>query len=99
MNAPLSLDVSRRALLAGGGALVVSFRLFGMGTAAAQAPVPSGAAMPDNAMLDSWIRVDAQGVVTVYTGRTEFGQGVKTAMIQIAAEELNLDPEDRKSVV
>ena len=90
MNAPLSLDISRRTLLAGGGALVVSFSFAGLGRA--QAPAPAGAAMPDNAMLDSWIRVDAQGVVTVYTGRTEFGQGVKTAMIQIAAEELNLDP-------
>ena len=49
-------------------------------------------------MLDSWIRVDAQGVVTVYTGRTEFGQGVKTAMIQLAAEELNLDPQSVKIV-
>ncbi|HEX2511447.1 MAG TPA: molybdopterin cofactor-binding domain-containing protein, partial [Xanthobacteraceae bacterium] len=98
MNAPLSIDISRRGLLAGGGAFVVSFSLFGMSEVTAQTVPQPGAAVPDNAMLDSWMRVDAQGVVTVYTGRTEFGQGVKTAMIQLAAEELNLDPHSVKIV-
>ena len=98
MNAPLSIDISRRGLLAGGGAVVVSFSLFGMSEVTAQTVPQPGAAVPDNAMLDSWIRVDAQGVVTVYTGRTEFGQGMKTAMIQLAAEELNLDPQSVKIV-
>ena len=99
MNAPLSIDISRRGLLAGGGAVVVSFSLFGVATGPqAQAPQRRPRPSPDNAMLDSWIRVDAQGVVTVYTGRTEFGQGVKTAMIQLAAEELYLDPKTVKIV-
>ena len=97
MNAPLSIDISRRALLAGGGAVVVSFSLLGMAKSA-QTRAAAGRGVPDNDMLDSWIRVDAQGVVTVYTGRTEFGQGVKTAMIQLAAEELNLDPQSVKIV-
>ena len=96
MNAPLSLDISRRGLLAGGGALVISFSF--VNYAGAQAPVPAGASVPDNSMLDSWLRIDAQGVVTVYTGRTEFGQGMKTAMIALAAEELNLDPNTVKLV-
>ena len=98
MNAPFSLDISRRGLLAGGGALVVSFSLGGIGKLAAQAIPQPGAVVPDNNMLDSWIRVDAQGVVTVFTGRVEFGQGMKTAMIQIASEELNLDPNTVKIV-
>ena len=42
--------------------------------------------------LDAWIRIDAKGEVTVFTGKAELGQGVKTALIQIAAEELELDP-------
>src|SRR3954471_4184440 len=85
MNAPLSLDISRRGLLAGGGALVVSFSLLGGGKAVSQgAPAPAAGSAPD--MLDSWLRIDAQGVATIYTGRTEFGQGMKTAMIQLAAE-------------
>jgi CO/xanthine dehydrogenase Mo-binding subunit len=98
MNAPLSTEVSRRAVLAGGGALIVSFSLLGVSDAFAQAPAPAAPGVPDNAMLDSWLRIDAQGVVTVYTGRTEFGQGVKTAMIQLAAEELSLDPHTVKIV-
>jgi CO/xanthine dehydrogenase Mo-binding subunit len=95
MNAPFSLDISRRSLLAGGGALIVSFSLAGVGKVAAQ-NAPAGDIPSD--MLDSWLRIDAQGVATVYTGRAEFGQGMKTAMIQLAAEELNLDPHTVKIV-
>ena len=43
-------------------------------------------------MLDSWIRIDADGRVTVFTGKAELGQGIKTALIQVAAEELRVDP-------
>jgi nicotinate dehydrogenase subunit B len=39
-------------------------------------------------MLDAWIRIDADGKITVFTGKAELGQGIKTALIQIAAEEL-----------
>jgi CO/xanthine dehydrogenase Mo-binding subunit len=94
MNAPLSIDISRRSLLAGGGALIVSFSLPGAGRLAAQ---EAHAGIPSD-MLDSWLRIDAQGVATIYTGRAEFGQGMKTAMIQLAAEELNLDPHTVKIV-
>ncbi|HKH60274.1 MAG TPA: molybdopterin cofactor-binding domain-containing protein, partial [Flavitalea sp.] len=41
--------------------------------------------------IDSWIRVDANGYVTVLTGKMELGQGVKTALMQIAAEELDVN--------
>jgi nicotinate dehydrogenase subunit B len=95
MNAPLAFDISRRGLLAGGGALVVSFSLLGGGKVAGQGAPAAGVA-PD--MLDSWLRIDAQGVATIYTGRTEFGQGMKTAMIQLAAEELYLNPRTVKIV-
>lgn len=44
----------------------------------------------DNPSLDRWISFPAQGKVTVCTGRVEFGQGVLTAMAQIAAEELDV---------
>jgi CO/xanthine dehydrogenase Mo-binding subunit len=43
-------------------------------------------------LLDSWIRVDAQGI-TVLTGKVELGQGIKTALIQVAAEELSVEPQ------
>jgi nicotinate dehydrogenase subunit B len=40
--------------------------------------------------LDSWIRIDPEGTVTVFTGKVELGQGIRTAVAQIGAEELDL---------
>jgi nicotinate dehydrogenase subunit B len=87
MNGPLHLD--RRQVLAGSGALVVSFALsdaFAQNTAGAPKPPGSLATSP---YLDAWIRIDADGI-TVFTGKAELGQGFKTAFQQIAAEELDV---------
>src|SRR5712671_7713179 len=43
-----------------------------------------------NPRLDQWVRFPSPGHVTVSTGRVEIGQGVLTAMLQIAAEELDI---------
>ncbi len=43
-----------------------------------------------NRMLDGWIRINAGGTVTVFTGKCELGQGILTALAQIAAEELDV---------
>jgi CO/xanthine dehydrogenase Mo-binding subunit len=93
MNAAVILD--RRRVLTGGGALIVSFSL---GDAFAQAPAVPAAAPPPNLpgslkgapFLDSWIRIDADGGITAFTGKAELGQGFKTAFQQIAAEELDV---------
>ena len=93
MKRPVTLD--RRRVLAGGGALIVSFTL---GDALAQdagAPAaPPPPALPGSLkgapLLDSWIRIDADGSITVFTGKAELGQGFKTAFQQIAAEELDV---------
>src|ERR1700704_5958647 len=92
MNAPVILD--RRRVLAGGGALIVSFSLSGA-LAQDQAPGAVPAAKPPGSLetaplLDSWIRIDADGGITVFTGKAELGQGFKTAFQQIAAEELDV---------
>lgn len=42
--------------------------------------------------LDAWIQIDAVGHATVFTGKAELGQGIKTALLQVAAEELDLEP-------
>ena len=47
----------------------------------------------DNPRLDQWVRFEESGRVTVATGRVEIGQGVLTAMRQIAAEELDIAPD------
>ena len=41
-------------------------------------------------MLDAWLRINADGKVTVFTGKVELGQGILTALAQIAAEELDV---------
>ncbi len=43
-------------------------------------------------MLDAWIRIDGANRITVYTGKAELGQGIKTALLQVAAEELLVPP-------
>jgi aerobic-type carbon monoxide dehydrogenase small subunit (CoxS/CutS family) len=40
--------------------------------------------------LDAWIRIDQSDTVTVFTGKVEIGQGLKTAIAQLAAEELDV---------
>jgi CO/xanthine dehydrogenase Mo-binding subunit len=50
------------------------------------APLPRS--VLDNPRLDQWISFDVPGVVTVRTGKVELGQGILTALAQIAAEEL-----------
>jgi nicotinate dehydrogenase subunit B len=53
------------------------------------APVLPGP-LADNPRLDRWVTFSAPGKVTVGTGRVELGQGVLTAMTQIAADELDV---------
>ena len=52
------------------------------------APLPGP--LNDNPQLDRWVAFPAPGKVTVLTGRVELGQGVLTAMAQIAADELDV---------
>ncbi|MBK4736929.1 xanthine dehydrogenase family protein molybdopterin-binding subunit [Noviherbaspirillum sp. DKR-6] len=81
----------RRRMLAAGGALVMAFAL---GTGPARG---GGAARPGSLKktphLDSWIRIDADNRITVFTGKAELGQGIKTALIQLAADELMVPPQ------
>jgi nicotinate dehydrogenase subunit B len=49
--------------------------------------------LADNPRLDRWVGFPASGRVRVSTGRVEIGQGVLTAMLQIAAEELDVSPD------
>ncbi|MGG7607606.1 molybdopterin cofactor-binding domain-containing protein [Massilia sp. BKSP1R2A-1] len=78
----------RRRFLKSGGALTLSFAL--PLHAAGDEGLPGSL---DNApWLDAWIRVGADNRVTVFTGKAELGQGIKTALMQVAAHELRLDP-------
>jgi nicotinate dehydrogenase subunit B len=99
MNGPVVLD--RRSALKGGGALIVSFSLghaFAQQQAGNAPPPKLPGSLAQAPYLDSWIRIDADGGITVFTGKAELGQGFKTAFQQIAAEELDV-PFDSLKVV
>ena len=51
-------------------------------------PLPPSLAA--NPRLDGWLDFSARGLVTVRPGKVEYGQGVWTALAQIAAEELDV---------
>jgi CO/xanthine dehydrogenase Mo-binding subunit len=46
-----------------------------------------------NPRLSQWLSVHRDGTVSIFTGKVEIGQGILTALAQIAAEELGLAPE------
>ena len=87
--------VSRRAVLAGTGALVFSFcaspRLLAQDAATPPGAQPLPGSLKQTPFLDSWIRIDAGGAITICTGKAELGQGITTALLQIAAEQFDAD--------
>jgi len=93
------MNVDRRAILAGGGVIVVAFAISpralaqGPAKSAGTAPLDRPGSLKTEPFLDAWIRVAADGGITVFTGKAELGQGIKTALIQVAAEELIVGPE------
>ena len=44
-----------------------------------------------NPSLNAWLEVLDNGMVRIYTGKLELGQGIRTAIAQVAAEELDLE--------
>ena len=82
---------NRRAFLKNAAALVVAFSWVSPASLAQQAIAPRlPGSLQTNRMLNGWLRIDADGTVTVYTGKVELGQGILTALAQIAADELDV---------
>jgi nicotinate dehydrogenase subunit B len=84
------MPISRRSFCLAGGALVVSFPILLRAGAPSAAPLPGS--LSKAPYLDAWIRIDADGKISVFTGKAELGQGIKTAIVQVAAEELKVEP-------
>jgi nicotinate dehydrogenase subunit B len=55
-----------------------------------QAPANVPFSLRNNRKLEGWIRLEGDETVTVFTGKAELGQGILTALAQIAAEELDV---------
>ena len=52
----------------------------------------------DNPNLSQWVSFEEPGRVRVFSGKVEIGQGIVTALTQIAAEELDVTPEQVRLV-
>lgn len=95
MNSRAAINPERRDFLRRGGALVIGLSLAGCITPRrpAQGPSPWRAPQPgppDATQLDTWLAIHADNTATLYMGFAELGQGATTALLQVAAEELDL---------
>lgn len=93
MSRSQNRGTTRRDFLVSAGILVASFSL---PRPTAMAQIVEGAApisFAKTKRLDGWIRISADNVVTIFTGKAELGQGILTALAQIAAEELDVGVE------
>lgn len=96
MTKPTIHALSRRAVLRGTGALILAFSLSGRAfaqteTGASATPLRGlPGSLDATPRLDAWIRIAPDGNATIFTGKAELGQGIRTALLQVAAEELKL---------
>jgi CO/xanthine dehydrogenase Mo-binding subunit len=90
------LASTRRDFLKTTGSLIVTFALTdGVLPARAQGAAPTKTVALDE--VDAYLSIGVEGQVTVYTGKVDLGTGLRTALAQIAAEELDL-PFERVTV-
>ncbi|SDJ53288.1 CO or xanthine dehydrogenase, Mo-binding subunit [Bradyrhizobium sp. Rc2d] len=93
----LNFVSTRRQILKTGGVLLVSFTLAETACSALeQSGAPKKTIASDE--VDGFLSIDADGQVTVYTGKVDLGTGLRTALTQIAAEELDV-PLDRVRLI
>ena len=88
---PTGLDLDRRDFFKFlGGGLVLLLALDH--TAGAQESGRGPAIRPDARPpeLTAWLHIDEKGAITVYTGKTEVGQNIRTSLAQAVAEELRV---------
>jgi nicotinate dehydrogenase subunit B len=97
-------EISRRTFLKGSGAVVVgvsSLGAIGAGSArAADGPLVRGGtnAAPDVNQIDTFIQLHTDNTATIYLGNVELGQGTPTGLLMIAADELDMDMSQLRTV-
>ncbi|HSC37616.1 MAG TPA: molybdopterin cofactor-binding domain-containing protein, partial [Chitinophagaceae bacterium] len=81
---------SRRNFIKTAGCLTIGFCLGGTGSSAPLLQeLPPG--LQEYPGINAWLEILADGRVRVLTGKLELGQGIRTAVAQVAAEELDMD--------
>ncbi len=84
------MNLSRRRFIESG-ALLIGFAISPESLFSQTSPARLPGSLDDNRMLNAWLRIDPDGTVTILTGKIELGQGIGTALAQIAADELDVD--------
>ena len=94
MTEMLNKEFSRKSFVKGGGAMIVAFSVVGAGfgaKAAKAASDPYASSGPfDQISVDSWLTIHADNTASLKMGKVEMGQGTPTALLMIAAEELDM---------
>jgi len=90
---PKSDGIGRRDFLKAGGALIVGFSSAGFlaDSLLAQGPPRFRMPGPDPTQIDTWLAIHSDNTATVYIGYVELGQGSTTSLLQVSAEELDLE--------
>jgi hypothetical protein len=97
-------QLDRRDFLKTTGVVVVGFsiaeKVAAQATGDGASGVPRGlvSGPPDPGQVDSYLAIHPDNTATLYTGYVELGQGGPTALRQVAAEELDLDLDQVKTV-
>lgn len=87
--------ISRRQFARNAGGLLIGFSLADSAIVPEIFAVPQGQGgtpFPAN-RLNSWLRIERDGVIRIFTGKMDCGLGVETALSQIVAEELDVSPD------
>jgi len=82
-----SIQITRRSFLHRTGALIVAA---GMPQLALSQATALPGTLGRNPSLDTWLRINADGSISVSSGKCEIGQGIQTALAQIVADELDI---------
>jgi len=80
------MPTTRRDFIRTAGSLTIGFCLGGRPWRQ-----PASSNPGDNASIDAWLEILADGRLRVFTGKLELGQGIRTAVAQVAAEELDME--------
>jgi isoquinoline 1-oxidoreductase beta subunit len=83
--------VSRRDFLKAGGVLVVGVSLFGCSEGESPAAASATETAPGPWSPDVYVTVEADGTVRIVSHRCEMGQGIKTSLPSVVADEMEAD--------
>src|SRR5262245_44484434 len=89
-EATFSLELSRRDFFRVAGAGVVVALLLNEAEAQPGRQRPGGGPVPRE--IGAWLHVGEDSAVTVYSGKVEVGQNIRTSLTQVVAEELRVPP-------